>query len=53
MNDGPKYDATDVVPSICVSPGSPMSGRPALFMYCVATWPSKMFLKCVGSDPWM
>ena len=53
MNDGPQYEATDVVPSsVGPSAGGGKSARLTPFMYCVATCPSKMFLKYVGSAPW-
>ncbi len=48
MNDGPKYDVTEVVPSI-FAPSLPVSGRPSPFMYWLATCPSKMFLEYVAS----
>ena len=51
MNDGPKYEAADVVPSIRGPSPTAASARTPEFMYWVAMWPSKMFLKYVGSEP--
>ncbi len=52
MKEGPKYVATELLPTIFGVPAAwgRMSERATPRMYCVAAWPSKTFLKYVGKE---